>query len=117
MLLTSGNLGQIKYKTRRVALKTIDAEINVALIPVSLVNETKAAQEKCDDMVSMGMKILMSAVVDDQGNPVFADQESYESLPFAVQKEITDAVWDYNGLTDNGEIEKNSETTPENNLS
>lgn len=116
MLLTSGNLGQIKYKTKRVSLKTAEVEINVALIPVSLINETKEVKKKEGDMVSMGMKILMTAIVDDAGNPVFSTIESYESLPLAVQKEITDAVWDYNGLNDDGEIEKNSVTTRDSSL-
>ena len=104
MLLTSKNLSEIKYKTKRVKLEKADAEINVALIPVSLVNEARSAGEEGKE--ELGIKILMASVVDDNGDSVFA-AESFKGLPLAVQSEITEAVFEYNGLTDAEELEKN----------
>ena len=83
-------------------LEKADAEINVALIPVELIKE---ARNNPDDPESTGIKILTASVVDDNGEPVF-NTESFELLPLAVQKEISEAVHEYNGLG-NKEPEKN----------
>ena len=105
MLLTSKNLSDIQYRTKRIKLEKVDAEINVALIPVELINESRKAVENGDDTEPIGMKILMASVVDDQGNHAFESEDDYKSLPLAVQNEILDTVYDYNGLTE--EPEKN----------
>ncbi|MBN1807182.1 MAG: hypothetical protein JW837_18190 [Sedimentisphaerales bacterium] len=115
MLLTAENLSEIKFKTKRVKLEKADCEINVALIPASLVQEgqeikdLEEPEEKSTKLNDYGLKILMASVVDDNNKPVFTTQESFESLPLAVQKEIIKNVWDYNGLSAQGikEIEKN----------
>lgn len=105
MLLTSGNLSEIKYRTKRVKLEKADAEVNIALIPVRLMNEAKKTAEK--DREPVGLKILMASIVDDNGKPVFETAEAYKSLPLAVQSELLDAVHEYNGLSDVKELEKN----------
>ena len=105
MLLTSENLDKIQYKTKRVKLEKTDAEINVALIPVSLIT----AAHESDDKDDVGFRILQASVVDDNGKPVFSKVEDFEALPLCVQKEIQEAVFDYNDL--NERSEKNSVTT------
>ena len=108
MLLNAENLDKIQYKTKRVKLEKADAEINVALIPVSLIEEAKAMKGKTENdekVIEVSMKILMSAVVDDKGNPVFKTKEAFESLPLAIQTQIQEAVFEYNGLS--GDVEKN----------
>ena len=106
MLLTSKNLTDIKYKTKRVTLEKAEAEINVALIPVELINEAKKSIDGGKDAEDVGVKILMSSVVDDDGKPVFT-AETYKALPLAIQNEILEAVYIYNGLSDAEELEKN----------
>ena len=101
MLLTSKNLRDIKYNTKRVQLEKADAEINVALIPVDLMNEAKNATD--EDQESIGLKIILSAIVDNDGKPVFESFDEFELLPLAVRNEILDAVHEYNGLKENTE--------------
>jgi hypothetical protein len=105
MLLNSKNLSEIKYKTKRYKLEKAEAEINVALIPVELMAEARKVGDK--DKESTGMKILIAAVVDDNGKPVFESPEAFQSLPLAVQNEIADKVYEYNGLIDDRTLEKN----------
>ena len=104
MLLTAKNISEIKYKTKRVKLEKADAEINVTLIPVELINETRNADE--DSKETLGMKILTQSVVDDNGVAVFT-AETFSSLPLALQTEVMDAVFEYNGLSGSEELEKN----------
>ena len=78
--------------------------MNVALLPGSFVQEARECMDKNKteddaDAKDFGLKILMASVVDDKGKPVFETGESFDSLPPAVQAEIMDAVWDYNGLS------------------
>lgn len=107
MLLTSENLSEIKYKTKRVKLEKADAEINVALVPVSLVQEAIEANKTGDNEDTVGLKILLSSVVDDNRNPVFTSPSDFESLPLAVKNEIMKAVLEYNGFKKPDELEKN----------
>ena len=101
MLLTSKNLSEIKYNTKRVQLEKADAEINVGLIPVSLMNEAKNATD--ENQEEIGLKIILSAIVDGEGNPVFESFDEFELLPLAVRNEILNAVHEYNGLSENTE--------------
>ena len=113
MLLTSENLKQIKFKQKRVKLqKAEDTEILVALLPASLIAEVRDLQgndAQSEESQAVGLKILMTAVVDEEGKPVFTKSEDYEALPLAIQHEILEAVFEYNGLTESSrnEIEKN----------
>lgn len=111
MLLTSENVGSLTYKKKKVKLEHADAEFYVALIPVSLIKDAKDA----GDSDEIGLKVLQCAVVDANNNPVFESYDTFASLPPAVQKEIMDAVWDYNALTEvaHKELVKNLETTQE----
>lgn len=114
MLLTSQNLAEIKFKTKRIALEKADAEINVALVNGELVAEGQQIDKgDSEALQEFGLKVLMGAVVDDNGKPVFENKESFESLPLAVQQEIMDAVYDYNGLgkQSSEELEKNLSKT------
>lgn len=121
MLLNSKNLSEIKFNKKRIKLEKADAEIFVTLISGALVAELKKAKEQnSDDYQSLGIKVLMQSVVDEQNNPVFATRESFEELPFALQQEITNAVLSYNGLSDDAikELEKNlSKTQSESSIS
>ena len=116
MLLKADNLSQLKFKTKRIKLeKAENTEINIALLPSSLIlegrnlKEIQDVKEKSEKMDEYGLKILMAAVVDENGEPVFTTAESFESLPLAIQNEITEAVWEYNGLSGKGveNLEKN----------
>lgn len=102
MLLNSQNLKNLKYKTKRVKLEKAEAEIIIALLPVSLIQDARKIKDLGDDnpeAESFGFKIINSAIVDEKGDAVFATKESFESLPLAVQSEIQEAIWDYNGLS------------------
>lgn len=112
MLLTSANLSQIKYKTKRVSLKKADIEIMVALLPASvtkLAKDIKTQEEDSEEMKNFGFEIISKGVVDDKGQPVFNSLEEFESLPQAVQLEIQEAIFDFNGLSvkSQKQIEKN----------
>jgi len=132
MLLTKENIGKIKYKTKAVPLAKANAEINVALLPASLLSESrerrKEAENKLEkikndkpettledvlndmpDNEELGFKIIKFGVVDDKGESVFETQESFNELPLAIQSEIQEAIFDYNGLSEKsqGELEKN----------
>ena len=124
MLLSAENLSQIKYRTKRHQLKKADAEIFIALISGAMMDEAKKITdrspepEKNDDfskaeqkvynrkmaayikaISDYGFKILSVAVVDDKGDQVFKDIKEFEALPMAVQEEIMEAVYEYNGMT------------------
>jgi len=132
MLLTKENIDKIKYKTKAVPLAKANAEINVALLPASLLSESrerrKEAENKLEkikndkpettledvlndmpDNEELGFKIIKFGVVDDKGESVFETQESFNELPLAIQSEIQEAIFDYNGLSEKsqGELEKN----------
>jgi len=132
MLLTKENIDKIKYKTKAVPLAKANAEINVALLPASLLSESrerrKEAENKLEkikndkpettledvlndmpDNEELGFKIIKFGVVDDKGESVFETQESFNELPLAIQSEIQEAIFDYNGLNEKsqGELEKN----------
>jgi hypothetical protein len=114
MLLNAENLSQIKFNTKRVQLKIADAEIIVALLPGAVFSEAIEMKGKDNnDLQSYGLKLLMTSVVDDKGNPVFTTPESFETLPPVVQKEILDEVFNYNGLsaTSIKDLEKNLKAT------
>jgi len=98
MLLTSQNLSEMKLKTKQFTLQTAEAEINVRLLTSAEIEDLKLVRD-----------IIMAAVVDNNGKPVFENAEAFDSLALAVQKEIMDNVWDYNCLKRESieEIKKN----------
>lgn len=102
MLLTAKNLDQVKFNTKRVKLTKADAEINIALIPVDLMDEAK----NTGDQEAVGIRIITTSVVDDNRDPVFTPQ-TFKTLPVALQNEIMDAVCEYNGLLSPDKLEKN----------
>lgn len=115
MLLNAQNLSQIKFNTKRVQLKTAEVEIIIALLPGAVFSEALEMKGKDkDDLQSYGLKLLMTSVVDDKGNPVFTTLESFETLPPVVQKEILDEVFNYNGLSTTSikDLEKNLSKGP-----
>ena len=131
MKLNADNLKDITYRTKKHHLKKADAEITLALVPGSLMDEAqkiiaaspkpekkpaassmdtdvnKAQQKDYDKKMAayskaikaFGFKILSASVVDDKGAPVFKDIKAFEAMAPAVQEEITEAAYDYNGLT------------------
>lgn len=131
MLLTSSNLSQIKYKTKRVSLKKADIEIMVALLPASVTKESVRLKREKDDLLdglsdeekqqaleswsgteslkNLGFEIIKNGCVDEKGEPVFQSIEDFENLPGAVQLEIQEAIFDFNGLSvkSQKQIEKN----------
>ena len=110
MLLTSENLKDIKLKTMRFKLEKAEAEVNIALLPMSIIAEARSEKEKGEhDPEDFGFRVLQAGVVDDKGKPVFKTIEDYNNLPPALQIEINNAVFEYNGLGTKAEevIEKN----------
>ena len=108
MILTSKNLETVKFKTKRYSLEKADAEVIVRLIPTSMITDSKDALENGQEQ-SFGMTLIKYCVVDENGDPIFKTEESFESLPLAVKKEILDVIYDYNGLSDvsQKEVKKN----------
>ena len=134
MLLNADNLNEMKYRTKRHQLKKADAEIILALVPGSMMDDAQKiiaaspkpekkedlnpAQQKVYDkkldayskaIKAFGFKILSASVVDDKGDPVFKNVKAFEALAPAVQDEITTAMYDYNGMSDDsvGKLVKN----------
>ncbi len=123
MLLNAKNLNEITYRTKRHQLKKADAEIILALVSGAMMDEAQKITDGCpepekkDDfskaeqkaydkkmkayskaMKDFGFKILSASVVDDKGAPVFKDVKEFEALAIAIQEEIMDAVYEYNGM-------------------
>lgn len=121
--LNADNLNEITYRTKPYQLKKADAEIILALVPGSMMDDAQKViddspkPKKGDDLNAIqkkrydkkmaayrtaikdfGFKILTISVVDDKGKPVFKDVAAFEALAPAVQDEIMDAVYDYNGM-------------------
>lgn len=130
MQLNASNLDKIEYRTKRHKLEKADAEIFLALVPGSMMDEAqkiiaaspkpekkedlKGAQQKTYDkkmaayskaIKVFGFKILSASVVDDKGVPVFKDVKAFEALAPALQDEITTAMYDYNGMSE-GSVEE-----------
>lgn len=127
MLLSAKNLNEITYRTKRHQLKKADAEIILALVSGAMMDEAQKITdanpepEKKDDFNGVqqktydkkmaayskavkdyGFKILSASVIDDKGDPVFKNVEEFEALALAIQEEIMDAVYEYNGMTSAG---------------
>lgn len=125
--LSADNLNEITYRTKRYELKKADAEMVIALVPGSMMAAAQkitadnpepkkedgldAKQQKVYEkklaayqtaMSDFGFKILSASVVDDKGKPVFKDLAAFETLAPALQEEIMDAVYDYNGMGPDG---------------
>ncbi|KKN11906.1 hypothetical protein LCGC14_1021870 [marine sediment metagenome] len=125
MQLNADNLNQITYRTKRHQLKKADAEIILALVPGSMMDEAQKIiadspkPKKEDDLKGpqkkeydkkmdayskaikvFGFKILSASVLDDKGDPVFKDVKAFETLAPALQEEITTAMYDYNGMSE-----------------
>lgn len=101
MLLTEKNVGQVTYRVKKVPLKKADAEVNIALVPGAVMIEARELAGKKDDpdaMRKFGFKILSAAILDENGKPAFTSIKAFEEIAPAVQDEIMEAIYEYNGM-------------------